>query len=187
MGETLTLAKLSNLRISQTNEVLLALHSEISTKNNDFQESRVRSQQKLRIPEDPSALTVETSPHIENIVGARFIFDSLGFFSVAFWATTCTALDQFRYSHLSCFLLVANWLNSTFDEKWKWANLFSHRYRLDQSLYLPHFVSPPLKNYHLKWFPIRLCDSRRCTNILSCWEEGVASSREYERGKTPLE
>lgn len=82
--ETLTLGKLSNLRISQTNEVLLALHSEISTKNNDFQESRIRSQQKLRIPEDPCALTVETSSHIENIVGARFIFDSLGFFSVAF-------------------------------------------------------------------------------------------------------
>lgn len=37
--ETLTLAKLSNLRISQTNEVPVALHSEISTKNNDFQGS----------------------------------------------------------------------------------------------------------------------------------------------------
>lgn len=83
MRETLTLAKLSYLRISQTNEVLFALHSEIGTKNNYFQGSGVRGQQKLRILEKPSSLTVETSSCIEDIVGTQFIFDSLGGFGVA--------------------------------------------------------------------------------------------------------
>lgn len=142
---TLTLAKLSNRRISQTNQILLALHLEVSTKTNHFQGSRVRGQQKLRIPETPSDLTVETSTHIENTVGAQFIFDSLGFFSVVLWAATCTTPDQFRKFHLFCFLLVVNWLNSTCEEKREWASLFSHCYRLHQSQYLPHLVSSPLK------------------------------------------
>lgn len=76
--ETLTLAKLLN----QTNQILFALHSEVSTKNNHFQGSMVRGQQKLRIPEIPSDLTVETSTHIESTVGAQFVFASLRFFSL---------------------------------------------------------------------------------------------------------
>lgn len=91
-----------------------------------------RGYQKFRLPANPSTLTVATSTHLENTVGAQQIFACL-FFCCSIlnnhlyssWPTQITSSDLFP---------LANWLNSTLEVE---INLFSHCYGLQQALFTP--------------------------------------------------